>query len=168
MSLASLKIYLTIISATVLAAFGVGMWLLYSAVTSTNEFATFPDSNNGERPTVSQGEMAVRSSTGYIVMKDVLEAPVMTYPGDIYVVSEEPNFSIVYFAQADQFLISLFDSINLLAAQQQAEAVFMELTKLSKEEACAIQVSVEVPFSIDFERSGEYGLSFCAGSVQLK
>ncbi len=168
MSITSVKIYLAVIALTAIGAFSIGAWLLHTAVTPADEFASFPESGSGERPRVARGEMSIRASTGYVVMKDVLERPVLAYPGDVYVLYETTDFSIVYFAQAEQFLISLLNAQNLTASQEQAEARFLELTGISRTSACTVQVSVEIPFRVDFERSGEYELSFCGGSVLLE
>lgn len=127
----------------------------------TERPAVLPTSEEFERPVAAPGKRMVYSPTGFVEIRDVTESPEAVYSGDVYVVTETSQYSILYYEHNDFFLVSLLDGGDFAAARTMAEQAFLDTLEVSEAEACELSVDLVVPPYIDFDRAGSYGLSYC-------
>jgi hypothetical protein len=75
-----------------------------------------------------------------------------------------PDYDIVYFdfgAKDRSFLIDI-KGVDITLARTKAEAVFLQLLNITRDQACSLNVSLRVSSNANDKLSGqEFGLSFC-------
>ena len=92
--------------------------------------------------------------------EDILKQEPANNRGDI-LVSDENSFQTLYFAQEDQFLISIIAS-PFSEKRVEAENDFVTKLGISKEEACLLDVVITTPKYANPSQAGKnYTLSFC-------
>ncbi|MFT7507372.1 MAG: hypothetical protein ACI92I_000518 [Acidimicrobiales bacterium] len=120
-----------------------------------------------ERPAVANGSRMVQSEDGFMPITDVTIDPVAVYDGGVVVFHENEEFSMLYYASIDHFLVSLLRVDDFTAARAYAEDTFLSTLGITKKEACALSVDVVVPPYVDPELSDSYGLSFCVNAKAI-
>lgn len=119
-------------------------------------------------PNASQSPSGVGGSTidtSYIQRVEEASRQVTDH-GD-YEVAATDNYNIYYNSTDNYFVVSLL-STPLGWYRKQAQEKLLEVSQLSKEDLCKLNISVTVPYWVDENSVGiQYGLSFCPGSVVL-
>lgn len=169
MSLGTLQRYFYIFVITGVVLAGVFVWLGWdddvdTSVDEVVDTTMFPETT---RPVAAPGKRTVVSANGYAIIDDVTEQATDVYEGGVYVLQTTDNFSIIYYAHADQFLVSLLDGNNNSLARVAAEQSLRDAVGVSDRVLCSLAVDVVIPPYIDIMNAGSYGLSFCPGSVSL-
>lgn len=81
------------------------------------------------------------------------------------VIKSTDLYGLLYFAKTQAFLITLSDQ-DVMNARAQAEADFLTILQISKDQACALDVSLAVPYHVsDILFGKDYHLSFCPDGV---
>lgn len=76
--------------------------------------------------------------------------------------SSDSAYSLTYLPDYDQFLITILKN-PFEENRTKAEDEFIEKLGITKDQACILNVTVSVPFSVDPERAGvKHPLSFCS------
>lgn len=135
--------------------------LSWSNNRSSESSTEFPTAGTAERPEAAPGKRIVYSADGYLEINDVVREASKHFDGDVHVVAENSEYSIVYYAQSDFFLVSLLDPASFEAARSSAEQALLDELGITQEEACTLSVDLVVPPYVDFDRAGSYGLSYC-------
>jgi hypothetical protein len=93
--------------------------------------------------------------------------------GGSYVIAEgsttvPPSYRIGYYEPDDSFTVTLYDA-PFGETRLKAEEKLIEILGLTKNEACALRVTVAIPNEESATLSGKnLGLSFCGGATPLK
>lgn len=117
-----------------------------------------------------EDQIAVNTNSGEVLINDIQEEPILEvkdFPGVVF--SESSRYSISYYSDTQGFIITLLDS-DLKIARELAEEEFLEALGIDEDDACKLEVSLGVPWSIaaDYEVAGiNYGLSFCSDGLDL-
>lgn len=114
----------------------------------------------------SSETMTLETSRGPLSVNNFINDPVERV-GNTVGISRASQFSIVYFESENAFAITLL-SLPLSSARSTAEENLLQQLGIAAQDACALAISVSVPYTIDDDYSGrELGLSFCPGAVPL-
>lgn len=78
---------------------------------------------------------------------------------------DDLDYYAAFYPQDQGFLIVIHNP-DVKAAKIKAEADFLQILGITKEQACMLKVSVTIPRSVSEQLSGKvYGLSFCPGVI---
>lgn len=128
---------------------------------------TLPTSGFVPRPAAEAvGTRMVNSAQGFVPVRDISQNPVAVYPGEVTVFVDNADYSMLYYAQDDLFMVTL--NRNFSSVRPRAEQAFLEQLNITREQACDLQVDLLIPPYVDFNRAGSYGLSYCPGSIELE
>jgi hypothetical protein len=130
-------------------------------------------------PEADSGRLNIGATEyGYLTINDIRPQAKTVYPGDVYLMFEEPDYQILYFDQTGEFLITLESGEDYLRARSRAENEFINLVNLPTNLICNVLVDVVIPYYVDSVHEGSYGLSICpnaravpftgSGSVPIK
>ncbi|MFA5870528.1 MAG: hypothetical protein WC842_01395 [Candidatus Paceibacterota bacterium] len=103
----------------------------------------------------------IKTNTGIVSVVNVYKKSVGDggFNGTIF--KDNDLYFIAYYPSPEGFIISI-RSTNTEKVRLTAEGDFIETLKISKTDACKLNVSLSVPMSIDENLSGQdFGLSFC-------
>lgn len=107
-----------------------------------------------------QGKVALPTSQGDIAINDPYKQSLKTIAGNADL-KNTSDYEIVYLGEQKSFVISLYGQ-NLNDARNKAEQAFLDLTGVSRDDACKITVTLGVDPSANKDAAGKnYGLSFC-------
>ena len=171
------KIILITIVILVFGALGIAFWYLgHKANTApaengggqlplTETSTTLPVVSSTSTP--AGDTITIGTSKGTVVMKNFYKSAAIISPdGSGVLITDSPAYDISYATYDSSFAISLLQT-PLAAVRAQAEAVFLQDLGISKEDACKLKATVEVPVSVDPGNAGiNLGLSFCNGAFQ--
>lgn len=114
-------------------------------------------------PEVFPDKIIFHTKWGNVETKNFYKNTVETID-ETFFLKKEPSFNIGYFRPDGTILIAL-KTKPILQARKDAENSLLEIMGIDKESACKLNVSVEVPVSIDEKYAGRnLGLSFCSGN----
>ncbi|RJQ28929.1 hypothetical protein C4571_02730 [Candidatus Parcubacteria bacterium] len=119
--------------------------------------------------TIPQGEnLAIGTPSGTVTVKNFYRDPVELNSERDALITRTGDYDIVYLAGDSSFLITI-SRLPFDAARQAAEGGFLRVLQIAKDEACKLRVALRVPRFVDEGLAGkDFGLSFCAGSVQSR
>lgn len=124
-----------------------------SATTSTNNFPT------GNTLTIGTPEGSVTINNFYN------NAQQISVDRTSILIEQTNTYNITYYAPDSSFNI-LISTTPVTTVQAQAEAAFLQVLGISKNDACKLNVTIGVPESVDPNYANEnIGLSFCSGSA---
>jgi hypothetical protein len=111
--------------------------------------------------------IAIGTSQGTVVMKNFYKnAAIVSADGSGALINDDHAYNISYSTYDSSFSISLLQT-PVAVARTQAEAAFLQNLGISKEDACKLKVTVEVPIGVDPQNAGiNLGLSFCNNAIQ--
>jgi uncharacterized protein YxeA len=109
----------------------------------------------------NKNKLPITTTQGTVKINDINKNPVQTFPNSDVEYKTTTNYTLDYYAKDKSFIITLTNS-NIQMARNEAEAGFLSTLKISKEQACQLNVQLGVPFSYNVNNSGiNFGLSFC-------
>lgn len=121
------------------------------------------------QPIVPSGEKVdIGTSRGIVSVKNFYKnrLPLTPDQDSVFFASTE-DYNILYFARDSSFSIGLLRK-PVQEARGKAEKAFLDALKISKEDACKLDVYLGVPVSVDGDFAGrDYRLSFCPNGVQF-
>ncbi|HHX58223.1 MAG TPA: hypothetical protein GX706_00415 [Candidatus Moranbacteria bacterium] len=112
----------------------------------------------GEKLTIQDNDQIVEVENPYKIAQKVIT------PQDVLLYSDE-SFDILYYDYPGQksFLIDLHGGVDFTTTRSNAESKFLEILKIDKDQACLINVSEGVSYTLEPDLSGKsLGLSFCS------
>lgn len=124
------------------------------------------NANNSTQPTPSypqEEKIILQTKNGGVEVNNFYKNIVETI-GDTVFLKKEPSFNLAYFRPDGTILIALKKK-PIFETRKDAEKSLLEIMGINKDAACKLNVSIEVPVSIDENYAGEnLGLSFCPGN----
>lgn len=123
----------------------------------------------GDIPYTADDKIAIDTGQGTVYINDVLENPVRKVGQKSVVFMETAEYTMSYFPlpEPGKFIISI-SVANPEIARPQMEKDFIGALGISEEEACKLDVSVNVPVAVNPDTAGvDFGLSFCPGGAPL-
>jgi len=98
--------------------------------------------------------------SGVEVDNFLIEGTVIDNKGDT-VITEKPEFEIIYLAPFNQFIITVL-ATPFESVRQKAEAEFLQKIGTTKEDACKLDVTIGTTYDVDPINAGtNFPLSFC-------
>jgi hypothetical protein len=155
------KLYYFVVLIAIIAIASVIYTLTSEQSPSENAISPIPDSGKSENPGNSE-KIKVATDKGPVFINDIEKNPIEKIAYDSSVVfGKSDNFTMSYYPPDQGFIITI-DSPALEQSRQQAEKNFLDLLGVSKEQACLLKVTLNVPYNVSEAASGQnYGLSFC-------
>lgn len=113
-------------------------------------------------PPPTEDDMVIRTTKGDVKLNKVYEEKI---PGTEYDLSftfrRNDDYSMNYFPKDKMFLIVIYN-VDIGAGRAKAEADFLEILNVTKEQACLLNTDLKVPASVNSQAAGfDFGLSFC-------
>jgi hypothetical protein len=122
--------------------------------------------NSKNSPSGSTNTIAIRTPQGTINVRNYTQNPVATTT-DALIMESNSEYQILNYKIDNSFLITLLLK-PLSQSRSDAQAVFIKDLGISQTQACALNVSVKVPNSVDSDFSGnELGMSYCQNAIQI-
>jgi hypothetical protein len=121
-------------------------------------------------PTIPAGEnIQITSNSGAITVKNFILNSLKIVENVVYI-SENPNYSILYFSNTNSFLISLFaytaKDANLFRSAAEQELLLK--LGIGPEVACKLKISQNVPNSYNPDLSStDFGFSYCNNGIEI-
>lgn len=113
-------------------------------------------------------EITISTEQGNVRIPDITKNPIENLSAGGVTFQLSDDFSIEYYPEDKGFVITLLNR-DIEAAQMKAEQEFLRALEISKENACKLNVSIGVPYSVDENLAGGiYKMSFCPGGKLLK
>lgn len=112
--------------------------------------------------------MVIGTLKGSVTMNNFYKNAAIVSPGEGALVTENPDYDIVYSSYDSSFSISLLKT-PIDTTRLEAENALLKSLGIKKEDACKLKVMVSVPISVDPQYAGvNLGLSFCSSTFQLQ
>ena len=141
-------------------------------VISTTQPDTEPDSTLTPTPTtdatLGSETFTINTTSGPVEINDVLLNPDAVFAeGWGVLVKETPQYSISYFTGGQTFSIQILDA-DVNSALALAQQNFLTILGISKEDACKLDVRMQVQSRINDEFEGiDFWVSYCLNGVAL-
>lgn len=160
----NIKIALVILAILLIGA--LGFWLVVRQTTPTTTPSTEP---SGEQPTTTNfalpattdDKMFLPLENGSLEVNNIYKDPIASLEENGVDFAQSPDYAIAFYPDNQGFIITITNP-EIQAARDSAEIAFLMELGITQEEACKLNVSLSVPFSINQQNAGqEFGLSFC-------
>jgi hypothetical protein len=113
-------------------------------------------------PEAESGRLNIGATEfAFLTIDDIRPRAKTVFPGDVYLMIEEPDYQILYYDQTGEFLITLESGEDYIRARSRAENEFIKLVNLPTNLICRVLVDVVIPYYVDPVHEGSYGLSMC-------
>lgn len=109
----------------------------------------------------NNGKLIINTGNGSVKIADIYNNPIETFSNSDIQYKKTADYFFDYYAKGQLFIITLMNP-DIKTARLKAEEDFLLTLKISKEQACKLNVQLGVPYSINQAAAGmNYGLSFC-------
>ncbi len=114
------------------------------------------------KPTIVKNQLSVTTADKKnILMTNIYGRALVTYPENGVGFARTSSYEMSYYPKDDGFIITLLDP-NVESARTIAEQDFLKILNITATDACALKVSMGVPFSVNEEYSGkELSFHYC-------
>lgn len=155
-------IFIIILLIIILASAAYLYFLQKKQTTVNQSNPAVPNSPEAPQPNTTADKITISTSQGDVTINNIEKNPVKSIAYDGSVLFRETSDYDMYFYPPDNgFVITLMNS-DLEKTRSEAENDFLGALGVSKDQACELKVTLNVPFDISQKAAGKnYGLSFC-------
>ena len=118
-------------------------------------------------PQKDANKMTLDTPQGKLEVNNVYKNPAANLANNAVAIADNKDYALDFYPQDESFAISI-QSSDLQPARDKAEADFLQVLGITKEQACSLKVTLAIPYDVSHTASGKnYGLSFCPNGVPL-
>lgn len=111
------------------------------------------------------GKIVISTDQGNVSVNNVFENPIAEFDGVSF--KETSGYQLLYFPDTQMFNITILNP-DLQRTRDEAEANFLRTLGISEEDACKLNVNLQVFFQVSEKAAGKnFGLSFCPNGKPL-
>ena len=109
----------------------------------------------------NSGKLNINTNGGQVKVSNIYKNPIQIFPDSDVSYKKTADYSLDYYAKNQLFIITITNT-DIKTARINAENDFLSTLKITKEQACKLNVQLSVPFSVNENAAGiNFGLSFC-------
>lgn len=113
-------------------------------------------------PSESDAKMKINTKKGLVIINNVYKNTVEHLSNNGVAFADNDDYYMAYYP-ADQGFLIVIQNKDIQSARQKAEADFLSILGIFRDDACKLKVSLAVPFYVnEFAAGGNYHLSFCS------
>jgi len=110
-------------------------------------------------------KLIIPTSQGDVKINNIYRNPVSSFDGVSF--KETSDYQLLYFPETKTFNITILNP-DIQKARDEAEKNFLETLGISEEDACKLNVNLQVFFQASEKAAGQnFGLSFCPNGKPL-
>lgn len=143
-----------IISIVVIAIILLGAVALVALLTRNN-------SQKSAEATIIGNKLVIETNIGRVLTDNVYSHQLTNYPDNGVGFAHSHYYDMSYYPQDDGFIITLLDP-DVQTANTLAEQDFLKILNITKIQACALKVSIGVPYNVNPDYAGKnFTFSYC-------
>jgi hypothetical protein len=141
--------------------FGLTILMTTAFLFISNQSQTQQNKTSPSAPSKNDINIIIRTAKGDVNIKNIYKNPLQHLSANGVAFADNSDYYMAYYPEDQGFLI-VIQNKDIQFSRQKAEADFLTILEISKDDACKLKVSLTVPFDVDENASGgNYHLSFC-------